>query len=104
MTKWVNLHIRLPGRHPIFNKRMRKIIKTDPKGLGDLLGLNIIKSYFAYVPGMEAGPGAGLVGRMSAGRGDWLKSKSFIKFPSMGTFSRTVGRGSGRPSVLGSMR
>ncbi len=37
-------------------------------------------------------------------RGACEKSKSFRRSPRIETFSRTSGRGSGRPSVLGSMR
>ena len=47
---------------------------------------------------------AGCTGRSSGGRGLWVKSKSFARSPRIGTFSRTVGRGSGRPSVRGSSR
>src|SRR5579859_1253709 len=53
----------------------------------------------AYV---EAGPGDGLVDKIMGGRGDCEKSKSDNRLPRMGTSSRTVGRGSGRPSVFGS--
>ena len=42
--------------------------------------------------------------RISGGRGVWSKSKSCARSPRIGTFSRTYGRGSGRPSVVGSSR
>src|SRR5436305_8451626 len=54
--------------------------------------------------GVEAGPGVGLVDSTNPGRGDWLKSKSLSRLPSIEAFSRTSGRGSGRPSVLGLRR
>src|SRR5271170_5963393 len=54
--------------------------------------------------GQEAGPGAGSTGRSNGGRGDWLKSKSSTRLPSPGASSRTSGRESGRPSVLGFRR
>ena len=54
--------------------------------------------------GVEAGPGAGWAGRMTGGRGFWAKSKSAARSPRMPAFSRTSGRGSGRPSVLGLSR
>jgi hypothetical protein len=38
------------------------------------------------------------------GRGGCVKSKSAARLPRMGWFSRTSGRGSGRPSVVGSRR
>src|SRR2546430_14116281 len=53
---------------------------------------------------VDAGPGAGLVGNTMGERGDWLKSKSDNRLPRMEASSRTSGRGSGRPSVLGSRR
>src|SRR6266702_4754995 len=56
---------------------------------------------YAGIDGESVG---GLVGSNSGARGGWLKLKSSIRFPSAGAFSRTVGRGSGRPSVLGSSR
>ena len=46
----------------------------------------------------------GRVGSSSGARGCWLKSKSARRSPSCLTFSRTVGRESGRPSVDGSRR
>ncbi len=42
--------------------------------------------------------------RSTGGRGGCVKSKSCVRSPRMATFSRTVGRGSGRPSVRGSRR
>lgn len=42
--------------------------------------------------------------RMTGARGVWVKSKSARRSPSWLTFSRTPGRGSGRPSVAGSRR
>jgi hypothetical protein len=56
------------------------------------------------VHGIDGGPGGGLVGSTNGARAAWLKSKSPNKSPSCGTFSRTVGRGSGRPSVAGFSR
>jgi len=47
---------------------------------------------------------SGWTGRGTGGRGAWLKSKSLARLPRIGTFSRTVGRRSGRPSVFGSRR
>ena len=38
------------------------------------------------------------------GRGRWRKLKSALTSPRIGWFSRTLGRGSGRPSVLGLIR
>src|ERR1700738_4390152 len=58
----------------------------------------------AQRPQGEAGPGPGWTDSTEAGRGGWLKSKSATRLPSCGAFSRTSGRGSGRPSVLGSSR
>ncbi len=46
----------------------------------------------------------GLVGSRTGARGDWLKSKSLVMLPRIFSFSRTSGRGSGRPSVLGLRR
>ena len=54
--------------------------------------------------GVDAGPGGGLVGKINGGRGCCEKSKSASILPSWGIFSLTSGRGSGRPSVCGSMR
>ena len=53
---------------------------------------------------MLAGPGAGSSGSGSGGRGFRVKSKSAARSPRIFAFSRTSGRGSGRPSVLGSIR
>ena len=46
----------------------------------------------------------GRVGRITGDRGACEKSKSAERSPSCGAFSRTSGRGSGRPSVFGSRR
>jgi len=46
----------------------------------------------------------GCGGRITAGLGSWLKSKSCLISPRIGTFSRTSGRESGRESVAGSIR
>ena len=35
---------------------------------------------------------SGYNGRITPGRGVWVKSKSELRFPSIATFSRTVGR------------
>ena len=43
----------------------------------------------------------GLVGSRTGVRGAWLKSKSWTMLPRIFSSSRTSGRGSGRPSVLG---
>src|SRR5581483_6441174 len=56
------------------------------------------------VPGIEAGPGRGWSGSTSGGSGGCEKSNSFMRSPSAGASSRTVGRESGRPSVAGSSR
>src|SRR5215510_12107628 len=42
--------------------------------------------------------------RISGARGGWLKLKSWSRLPRMEAFSRTLGRGSGRPSVAGLSR
>ena len=44
----------------------------------------------------------GCTARSIGGRGGCAKSKSRLRSPSIGAFSRTSGRGSGRPSVRGS--
>ena len=46
----------------------------------------------------------GRSGRISRGSGFWEKSNSAARSPSTAAFSRTSGRGSGRPSVAGSSR
>jgi hypothetical protein len=46
----------------------------------------------------------GRTGRRRGLRCGWLKSKSLVRSPRIDTFSRTVGRGYGRPSVEGSRR
>ena len=53
---------------------------------------------YAGIDGESVG---GFVGRSTGALGFWLKSKSAAMFPSSGSSSRTSGRGSGRPSVLG---
>jgi len=68
----------------------------------------------AAAAGLGVGDGVGVGGAMrsvlgvvessSGERGDWVKSKSAVRSPRALTFSRTVGRGSGRPSVLGLRR
>ena len=53
------------------------------------------------VPGNDGGPGLGCTRRIRGGSGCWWKSNSLRRSPRIFTFSRTVGRASGRPSVLG---
>ena len=52
----------------------------------------------------DEGPAYGLGSRIRGGIGSCVKSKSFSRFPRIGTFSRTVGRESGRLTVAGSSR
>ena len=61
--------------------------------------------------GIDGGKGApafsvvrGWTGSTTGDRGAWLKSKSAVRLPRIGTSSRTSGRGSGRPSVCGFSR
>jgi hypothetical protein len=46
----------------------------------------------------------GCKGRIMGGFGGWLKLKSCVRSPRIAAFSRTSGRGSGRPSVSGLSR
>ena len=41
-----------------------------------------IRLFAHHVPGIDAGPGGGLVGRIMGWRGAWLKSKSLTRLPS----------------------